>query len=201
MAAHRTSFVGGIVLILISSGGLRAEETLDPSSPATGLTSQQPSARGAKLFWLFGRPTYASSTTSISTTTVPGVASTTTAAVTAIRTVRPQDSQQPSISSSSRPVQSQPSASAASTQLSGSVFGDSAVATSQLSQQRRSRASGNNSDVVSGRESNVRATTDAGSLLGKSSSARGVSTQQRTPIMTDTRIRGSGVGRMVASGG
>jgi hypothetical protein len=81
------------------------------------------------------------------------------------------------------------------------VFGSGAVPTSQLSQQRRSRASAGSSDVVSGRESGVRATTDAGSLLGKSSSARGISTQQRTPIMTDTRIRGSGVGRMVASGG
>ena len=34
----------------------------------------------------------------------------------------------------------------------------------------------------------------AGNLLGKSASVTGVASQQRTPIMTDVRVRGSHVG-------
>jgi hypothetical protein len=130
----------------------------------------------------------------------PVVCKSTTIKTTAMRMTKKQDTQQP-LSPAPQPVQPQPSAPAASAELSANIFGTGRVPTSQLAQERRSRASAVSSDVVSGGESRVRATTDAGSLLAKSSRARGVSTQHRTPIVSDTRIRGAGVGRMVASGG
>ena len=55
-------------------------------------------------------------------------------------------------------------------------------------------------DRVLGGESKARATTDLGSLVGRSSRSRGVSTQKRNPIITDPRVRGSRVGQMAASG-
>ena len=209
-----------MILALFACDILRADEPVAAGTSTNGTlqaTNSQPVVRRTRRFFLFGGSVYttsskaapatvttgtAATTSSASTIAVPTTAMTTTpTAVPVTRTTRPQDTQQPALSPTGPPVQPQPSAPAAATQLSASVFGSGAIPTSQLTQERRSRASGGNSDVVSGRESGVRATTDAGSLLGKSSSARGVSTQQRTPIMTDTRIRGSGVGRMVASGG
>ncbi len=53
---------------------------------------------------------------------------------------------------------------------------------------------------VNGGESRSRQTTDAGSLLRKSSAALGVGTQRRNPIVSDPRIRGSRVGQLAASG-
>ncbi|MEM7313532.1 MAG: hypothetical protein AAF497_10315, partial [Planctomycetota bacterium] len=55
-------------------------------------------------------------------------------------------------------------------------------------------------DVVFGSESLSRATSDSGDLLRKSVMAVGVSAQQRTPIVTDTRVRGGRVGQVLASG-
>ncbi len=55
-------------------------------------------------------------------------------------------------------------------------------------------------DKLLGVESRARSTTDLGSLLGKSSKNRGVTTQKRNPIISDPRIRGSRVGQLAASG-
>lgn len=84
--------------------------------------------------------------------------------------------------------------------LSNNVFGAGATERSLLGDVRRARASGSNADVVYGRESQFRSTTDTGSLLGKSAQARGITSQNRTPIITDTRVRGSGTGNLLASG-
>ncbi|MFP6765373.1 MAG: TonB-dependent receptor, partial [Planctomycetaceae bacterium] len=56
------------------------------------------------------------------------------------------------------------------------------------------------SDVISGKESKARSTSDAGSLISKSSRNRGVVGQKRNPIITDPRIRGSRIGQLAASG-
>lgn len=71
---------------------------------------------------------------------------------------------------------------------------------SLLSELRRNRTLAPGSDVVQGSEGRFRATTDAGNLLGKSIQTRGVTPQNRTPIITDTRVRGQGVGNLLASG-
>lgn len=52
------------------------------------------------------------------------------------------------------------------------------------------------SNQVSGAESQTRATTDVGSLLGKSIGAAGVEVQRRNPIVTDPRVRGYRVGQL-----
>ena len=54
--------------------------------------------------------------------------------------------------------------------------------------------------LVLGSESNARATTDAGDLIRKSAAALGVGAASRTPIVTDTRPRGSRTGQTLASG-
>lgn len=76
--------------------------------------------------------------------------------------------------------------------------GVSAVA--KLPPDRKLRAGTMSADAVLGDESIFRKTTDSGNLVGKSISTRGVSSQQRTPITTDTRIRGERVGQVLASG-
>jgi hypothetical protein len=195
---------------LLTCDLLQAEESAGEPTDSTTTsdsTTSQPAARSTQLFWLFGRPAYA---------TIPKIvripASSTATALTSATmanstpasaklTTRRQDTQQPALTPTTPTVRPQTNAPAAAAQLADNTFGAANVPASQLSQVRRGRASGSGSDFVSGAESRVRATTDAGNLLGKSSQARGVSIQQRTPIMTDTRIRGSGVGRMVASGG
>lgn len=55
-------------------------------------------------------------------------------------------------------------------------------------------------DSVLGIESKARSASDAGSLLGRSSRGKGVTTQRRSPIITDPRVRGSRVGQLAASG-
>lgn len=67
-----------------------------------------------------------------------------------------------------------------------------------LSRAARSRRTA--TDIVLGSEARSRAASDSGSLLGKSPSALGLGTQKRTPVVTDTRIRGSRVGRLGATG-
>lgn len=55
-------------------------------------------------------------------------------------------------------------------------------------------------DVVSGRDATLRASTDAGSILGDTPRVLGTGVQRRTPIITDPRVRGSRVGQLAASG-
>ena len=55
-------------------------------------------------------------------------------------------------------------------------------------------------DVVRGSEAVTRATSDGGSLLGKSNATNGVTAQRRTPVITDLRIRGARSGQILASG-
>lgn len=71
---------------------------------------------------------------------------------------------------------------------------------SQLSAARAARARGPSSDILPGAESTLRVTTDTGNLLGKSPLGLGIGTQRRTPIVTDSRIRGETVGQQLASG-
>ena len=69
-----------------------------------------------------------------------------------------------------------------------------------LSDARKSRTGLPSVDAVLGKESQLRETSDTGNLISKSNTVRGVSSQQRTPIVTDTRIRGQRVGQVLASG-
>lgn len=69
-----------------------------------------------------------------------------------------------------------------------------------LSDVRKSRTELPSVDAVLGNESKLRETSDTGNLISKSNTVRGVSSQQRTPIVTDTRIRGQRVGQVLASG-
>lgn len=55
-------------------------------------------------------------------------------------------------------------------------------------------------DTVMGDSAGFRATTDAGNLLGKSIDSLGTSAQNRTPIVTDNRVRGSHASQLLASG-
>jgi len=88
----------------------------------------------------------------------------------------------------------------AAAELSASLFGGVGTSESLLSSNRRAVAEGPASSVVLGSESRVLVTTDAGSLLRKSSSALGVTAQRRSPIMNAPRIRGSSLGQLIASG-
>ena len=58
---------------------------------------------------------------------------------------------------------------------------------------------GSPTDYIQGSESIGRATTDVGNLLGKSLSALGVEIQQRTPIISDPRVRGYQGGQIVST--
>ena len=83
--------------------------------------------------------------------------------------------------------------------LKSALLGD-VSATMNLSAERQSRASILTAEAILGEEATFRKTTDSGNLVGKSMSVRGVATQQRTPVTTDTRIRGERVGQVLASG-
>ncbi len=87
-----------------------------------------------------------------------------------------------------------------SSALIASVFGSEEVDRSLLSQTRRARATSPGADIVLGAEGRFRVATDGGSLLGKSTRGRGIAVQRRNPIVSDPRIRGDRVGRLVASG-
>jgi iron complex outermembrane recepter protein len=116
----------------------------------------------------------------------------------AIRLV--QETSPAPLSPAPEPFLPSPTAPPAARSLAASVFGSRDVALSLLSQTRRSRARGAAVDVILGEESLFRATTDAGSLLGKSPSATGVISKERSPIITNPRVRGSQVGQLLASG-
>lgn len=83
--------------------------------------------------------------------------------------------------------------------FSASLFASTESARSQLSPIRKERLR-TGSDVISGGESRARQTTDAGTLLRKSSTALGVGTQRRNPVVSDPRVRGSRIGQLAASG-
>ncbi|MEZ6124852.1 MAG: hypothetical protein R3C49_17020 [Planctomycetaceae bacterium] len=70
----------------------------------------------------------------------------------------------------------------------------------QLSEHRRKLAHSPAADAVFGVESRARVSNDIGDLLRKSISSHGVSTQDRTPIVNDTRVRGQRAGQVLASG-
>ena len=55
-------------------------------------------------------------------------------------------------------------------------------------------------DAVFSDEATGRKTADVGDLLMRSKSAHGVNVQKRTPIISDTRVRGQRVGQVLASG-
>ena len=65
---------------------------------------------------------------------------------------------------------------------------------------RKSFAQTPAADAVFAAEAVGRKTADVGDLLNQSKSAHGVSVQNRTPIISDTRIRGQRVGQVLASG-
>ncbi len=72
--------------------------------------------------------------------------------------------------------------------------------TSLLSAGRRHIAAAPAASVILGTNASVLVTTDAGSLLGKSTSGLGVTTQKRSPIVNEPRLRSSSLGQLVASG-
>ncbi len=92
-----------------------------------------------------------------------------------------------------------PSSARPTDQVLGALLGGVSSIDS-LSESRKARTMIPSVDAVIGTESRSRETTDTGNLLGKSTSVRGVSSQQRTPIVTDTRIRGERVGQVLAAG-
>ncbi len=107
---------------------------------------------------------------------------------------------QPELPPVQQDVTAPTASSAAAHNVAASVFSNRNVTRSLLSQTRQSRAAQIGSDIVLGGESRFRATTDAGSLLGKSRSTTGLSTLKRTPIVTDPRVRGSSINQLIASG-
>jgi iron complex outermembrane recepter protein len=95
--------------------------------------------------------------------------------------------------SASQPLDTQPTA------LQEALLGN-VSAVSLLPSSRRGRATSPGADAILGDEATFRKTTDTGNLIGKTISARGVSSQQRTPITTDTRVRGERTGQLLATG-
>lgn len=90
-----------------------------------------------------------------------------------------------------------PTAAEAMTQ---SIFSPPDVRRSLLYQGRRNIPFGSGTEFVFGSEGRFRVTTDGGNLLGKSLFAPSVKVQQRTPIVTDPRVRSARAGRLLASG-
>lgn len=206
MVARFTSIVSGIVLGWLAASSLQAEEPLASAAKSAGtiqVASALPASSATTTVVTTAGTTRITTTNSgtmkaSSASFIPAVAPVRT---TVTSTVRQQDAQQPALTPSSQPFQPDSKSPAAASQLSSKVFGSSGVSTSQLAQNRRDRASATSSDVVlGGNEARYRATSDAGSLLGKSNQTRGVSSQMRSPIITDTRIRGAGVGNVVVGG-
>ena len=88
----------------------------------------------------------------------------------------------------------------ASEKFATSVFGPRNSSENLLSRVRRSRSRRVSADVVIGAEGRFRTATDAGSLINKARNSGGLSRGQRSPIITDTRLRGSKFGELLASG-
>ena len=70
----------------------------------------------------------------------------------------------------------------------------------QLSDVRRPNALSPAANAVFQTEASGRRTADVGSLLDQSKATQGVNIQHRTPIISDTRVRGQRVGQILASG-
>jgi hypothetical protein len=98
------------------------------------------------------------------------------------------------------PQQFQQATESPTSSLAARLFGSPSGNRSLLSENRRSDAFSPGSSVVLGSESKGRKTTDVGSLLGRSTGALGISTERRSPIVNDVRVRGSQVGQLLASG-
>jgi len=71
------------------------------------------------------------------------------------------------------------------------------AAATQMTPERQQAIQSGSASVVSGAQSQVRATTDAGDLLSKSTSTPGVYVQHRNPIITTPYVRGYGVGQYI----
>ncbi|MEO0529792.1 MAG: TonB-dependent receptor [Planctomycetota bacterium] len=69
-----------------------------------------------------------------------------------------------------------------------------------LTGERRMRADSPASDVVFGGQAIGRNTADSGNLLQQAISSHGVATQNRNPLVSETRVRGQRVGQVLASG-
>lgn len=69
-----------------------------------------------------------------------------------------------------------------------------------LTGERRNRATSPAVDVVFGGQATGRQTNDAGDLLKQARSTHGVATQNRSPMVSETRVRGQRVGQVLASG-
>ena len=82
--------------------------------------------------------------------------------------------------------------------ISASLFGTFGVPRSRLA--ATSGVVPASATIVSGLESQVRLTTDAGNLLDKSSAVLQIGVQRRNPVVADPRIRGSRIGSLAASG-
>ena len=87
----------------------------------------------------------------------------------------------------------------AADQRIASLFGD-VNQVSGLPANRESLAKSPAADAVFREEALGRRTADVGDLLRRSKGAHGVSIQNRTPIVSDTRVRGQRVGQVLASG-
>ena len=81
----------------------------------------------------------------------------------------------------------------------GNLFGEVSQ-TGLLPPLRESLANSPAADAVFRAEALGRRTADVGDLLRRSKAAHGVSIQNRTPIVSDTRVRGQRVGQVLASG-
>lgn len=79
------------------------------------------------------------------------------------------------------------------------LFGDVNQINS-LPEARRMDASSPAADAVFSAEATGRRTSDIGQLVQRSKAAHGVAIQHRTPIVSDTRVRGQRVGQVLASG-
>lgn len=71
---------------------------------------------------------------------------------------------------------------------------------SGLSPSRRIRANSPAADAVFGSVATGRHTDDAGDLLKQAKSTHGVAVQNRSPLVSETRVRGQRVGQVLASG-
>jgi outer membrane receptor protein involved in Fe transport len=71
------------------------------------------------------------------------------------------------------------------------------AAAAAMTPERGSQVQAGAASVVQGSQSEVRATTDGGDLLGRSTSAPGVYVQKRNPIISTPYIRGFGVGQYI----
>lgn len=78
-------------------------------------------------------------------------------------------------------------------------LGYRSVGLSLLSAERQDKAATPGANMVAGAESEIRSSTDARSLLGKSPSATGVEAQHRSPIANDPRVRGYHVGQILTA--